>query len=451
MKGGGKRNTTSESSNDVGAVASDVAVVFCADAVDGSENHGDGDDLSQVSPFAENEDAQLQKEETEEPRVEDSEEEQREEEEDEDEEEGEEGEEEGEEDGVAAVAEKGQGPVFGEIYYEVEAIRRKRIRKGKVQYFIKWRGWPEAANTWEPPENLDGVPDVVEAFEESLRSGKHRKRRRKHVVHRTQLKKRLERSATPYSLRRLAPSSAENHTQSAPLIDLSLTDIPAFPQTVIFADEVENNGDSSSLGKAKLGNDNGSENASEQTVERNEENDYDPKLSELKATTTNGYDADKLAIQFQEAKISTSNGHVDGQLREVCVEPVQSGRCRGAKRRKSGSVKRFKKDSYADEPVNTQRPIGMSVGMAVPARTRNVDNASNNRARSACNIVKIIKPVGYAAAVANTKQDVLVTFIAMRSDGTEVMVDNKYLKTCNPLLLINFYEQNLRYSPTPTS
>ncbi|PNX84269.1 chromo domain-containing protein LHP1-like [Trifolium pratense] len=35
-----------------------------------------------------------------------------------------------------------------------------------------------------------------------------------------------------------------------------------------------------------------------------------------------------------------------------------------------------------------------------------------------------------------------------KSDGTEVMVDNKYLKTNNPLLLINFYEQHLRYNPT---
>ncbi|RVW63392.1 putative chromo domain-containing protein LHP1 [Vitis vinifera] len=36
----------------------------------------------------------------------------------------------------------------------------------------------------------------------------------------------------------------------------------------------------------------------------------------------------------------------------------------------------------------------------------------------------------------------------MWSDGKEVMVDNKFLKANNPLLLINFYEQHLRYSPT---
>ena len=27
-------------------------------------------------------------------------------------------------------------------------------------------GWPETTNTWEPPENLEYIPDIVEAFEE---------------------------------------------------------------------------------------------------------------------------------------------------------------------------------------------------------------------------------------------------------------------------------------------
>ncbi|OIW07290.1 hypothetical protein TanjilG_11924 [Lupinus angustifolius] len=52
-------------------------------------------------------------------------------------------------------------------YYEVEAIRRKRIFKGKVQYLVKWEGWPESTNTWEPIKNLKNVQEMIDDFEES--------------------------------------------------------------------------------------------------------------------------------------------------------------------------------------------------------------------------------------------------------------------------------------------
>ena len=40
--------------------------------------------------------------------------------------------------------------------YEVETILDKRIRKGNVEYHVKWKGWNDPAdNTWEPVGNLD--------------------------------------------------------------------------------------------------------------------------------------------------------------------------------------------------------------------------------------------------------------------------------------------------------
>ena len=40
--------------------------------------------------------------------------------------------------------------------YEVEKILDKRIRKGNVEYHVKWKGWNDPAdNTWEPVGNLD--------------------------------------------------------------------------------------------------------------------------------------------------------------------------------------------------------------------------------------------------------------------------------------------------------
>ncbi|KAK7351947.1 hypothetical protein VNO77_11738 [Canavalia gladiata] len=311
-------------------------------------------------------------------------------------------------------------PKLDDGFYEIETIRRKRVRKGEVQYLIKWRGWPETANTWEPLENLQSVPDLVDAFEDSLKSGKHRRRKRKHVVHHTLPKKRLQRSTTSYGLRHFP---TDNHLQ-----------------TLICADQGQTNADPTSPAQPKPANVNG--------FAKHEENDceYDPKLSELKATTNCGIDADKLAIHFQQPKVSSSNCHVDGQPKVDCVEPVQNGRCRGAKRRKSGSVKRFKKETYACDPVDSHNAISMSVGAGELGTTGIAGYMGD--AKTACNIVKIIKPIGYSASLSDNIQDVSVTFMAMRSDGTEVMVDNKYLKAYDPLLLINFYELHLRYSPT---
>ncbi|PHT60567.1 putative chromo domain-containing protein LHP1 [Capsicum baccatum] len=61
-------------------------------------------------------------------------------------------------------------------------------------------------------------------------------------------------------------------------------------------------------------------------------------------------------------------------------------------------------------------------------------------------ITELIKPVSYAETFVNDRQDdVSITFLANRSDGKEILVDNKFLKINNPLLLIDFYEQILRF------
>ncbi|CAG9864875.1 unnamed protein product [Phyllotreta striolata] len=38
--------------------------------------------------------------------------------------------------------------------YAAERITRKRIRKGIVEYLVKWKGWSQKHNTWEPEENI---------------------------------------------------------------------------------------------------------------------------------------------------------------------------------------------------------------------------------------------------------------------------------------------------------
>uniref|UniRef100_A0A224YJT9 Chromobox protein 8 n=1 Tax=Rhipicephalus zambeziensis TaxID=60191 RepID=A0A224YJT9_9ACAR len=75
----------------------------------------------------------------------------------------------------------------GERVFAAECIQKKRIRKGRVEYYVKWRGWSHKYNTWEPEENiLDGR--LLEAFESSQRdsgSGKRGQKSKKERSHST--------------------------------------------------------------------------------------------------------------------------------------------------------------------------------------------------------------------------------------------------------------------------
>jgi hypothetical protein len=58
-------------------------------------------------------------------------------------------------------------------YFEAEEIRDKRmLPDGKVEYFVKWLGWPEETNTWEPLNHLKNVKHLVYEFEEKINKEK---------------------------------------------------------------------------------------------------------------------------------------------------------------------------------------------------------------------------------------------------------------------------------------
>jgi len=47
--------------------------------------------------------------------------------------------------------------IEGEEQYEVEVIRSHQHHQHKLQYLIKWKGYPESNNMWEPIDNMQAL------------------------------------------------------------------------------------------------------------------------------------------------------------------------------------------------------------------------------------------------------------------------------------------------------
>ena len=54
--------------------------------------------------------------------------------------------------------------VDGQDEFEVEAILDSRVHRGRVQYLVKWKGYDNSENSWEPVRNVINAKGLVDMF-----------------------------------------------------------------------------------------------------------------------------------------------------------------------------------------------------------------------------------------------------------------------------------------------
>ncbi|XP_078179117.1 putative chromo domain-containing protein LHP1 isoform X2 [Carex rostrata] len=386
--------------------------------------------------------------------------------------------------GGKVVEEAGGKQKLDEGFYEIEAIRKKRYRKGQLQYLIKWRDYPETANTWEPYDNIKYCADMLEAFEQSSRK---RKRKRRSTLPK---KKRPVQSedggeGTTTQTREgdnspLFPSSSSGRGRGrgrgrARITERDILVPKRNPRRSINShDKKENNLLKDKKEKEKPTKDDAMTNGvlvslPEGVGAMNKEGgtnfvmaDNVQKERENEKTEASG-DGASMAIDLPSCKINIE-GHGEAPLALLPVGPVPSvysssqpqgskasSQITGAKKRKSGSVRRF---VQPEEEVKKAMDIEVvdSTEMACASVVNTAIDNNSIKVKDEVHITKILKPTELSASsspATDNIQHVFITFKALRSDGTEVLVNNKELRATNPLLLIDFYEQHLRYTPDP--
>ncbi|URD81427.1 CemA family [Musa troglodytarum] len=305
----------------------------------------------------------------------------------------------GEEEGERLGKEEERGEVLRleEGFYEIEGIRKKRVRKG----------WPETANTWEPFENIQSCADVIEAFEQRSRSPRSRKRKRRPggpygmAAHK---KRSIETEESKTAPNQTLPTQNGASGTAVACADAD-KNYEQVEKRVVVEEEVGDLKKKTRTEKVKV------------ITSRSRRGDgQNPELlNSAEQIETNGHDSGKPSGGQED-------GSMDGFSKVESTQASQGNVATGAKRRKSGCVKRFQQGSatgHWDEQQNAsvRRETG-SCGKGEKSGIKNVVSESDNKNKlddtgKPPSITKLLVPVRFFASVTNNVQQVSITFKAL--------------------------------------